>query len=106
REVVEAMEAAGLQVLRSEDRAESADPETPWYKPLAGTGYRPREIMMKPAARTMTHGMVAALERVGLAPKGAAEVCLLLNRAAEALVAGGELGIFTPMFFACGQKPG
>lgn len=105
REVVDAMTTVGFDVVCAEDRAHSADPQTPWYKPLSGTGYRPREVLMKPAARKFTHGMMKTLERVGLVSKGTEQVCSILNKAAEALVAGGEQGVFTPMFFVCGQKP-
>ncbi len=45
------------------------------------------------------------MERVHLAPQGTSEVSSFLNRAADALVAGGETGIFTPMYLFHAQKP-
>ena len=54
---------------------------------------------------TLTHGAVTAMERLRIAPKGATQVSALLNDAADALVRGGELGIFTPMYHFVARKP-
>lgn len=40
-----------------------------------------------------------------MAPEGTQAVSSFLNDAADALVAGGDLGIFTPMYFALARKP-
>jgi sterol 24-C-methyltransferase len=40
-----------------------------------------------------------------LVPKGTTEVSQVLNTGADALVAAGQMGIFTPMFFFLARKP-
>ena len=97
--VARALETAGFDVVEIEDRAHASDHETPWYLPLSGRGFGPRELMMKPLGRTLTHHAVGLFERLGIAPPGTQEVTGILNRAADALVAGGETGVFTPMLY-------
>jgi sterol 24-C-methyltransferase len=48
--------------------------------------------------------LVRVLETLRLAPKGATEISTVLNIAADSLVAGGQAGIFTPMFFYLAKK--
>ena len=55
--------------------------------------------------RLLSHTAVRTLERVGVAPSGATELSALLNRTADALVDGGRLGIFTPLYFFAARKP-
>jgi sterol 24-C-methyltransferase len=45
------------------------------------------------------------MERLRIAPKGSTQVSALLNKAADALTRGGELGIFTPMYLHVARKP-
>jgi sterol 24-C-methyltransferase len=102
--VLDALARAGLEVVESRDLAPDSDPETPWYEPLAGRlslrGFRHTR-----AGRAATNAAVRALESVRLAPRGSAAVSTFLNRAADALVQGGETGIFTPMFYFLARKP-
>ena len=104
RDVVEALMGAGLEVVRSRDLALESDPETPWYLPLAGrwslTGFKHTRT-----GRWATNRLVRALETIRIAPKGSTAVSTFLNRGADALVRGGETGIFTPMFFFHARKP-
>lgn len=104
--VAHALARAGFEVLCIEDRATTADASTPWYLPLSGRGFGPRELLMKPLARWCTHHVVGALEGAGVLPDGAQEVTRLLNDAADWLVKGGETGIFTPMLFFHARKRG
>jgi sterol 24-C-methyltransferase len=103
--VLDALRRAGLDVLESRDLAPESDAETPWYEPLAGRwsldGFRHTR-----AGRGATNLAVRALEAVRLAPRGSAAVSTFLNGAAEALVRGGQTGIFTPMFYFLARKPG
>jgi sterol 24-C-methyltransferase len=55
--------------------------------------------------RYATHYLVKTLERFGVAPKGSLEVASMLERAADGLVAGGKMGLFTPLFFFLVRKP-
>ncbi|MCS6914888.1 MAG: methyltransferase domain-containing protein [Myxococcales bacterium] len=104
-EVLEALRAVGFEVLESEDRALTADPETPWYLPLAAPWYTPSGFRSSPVGRWLTHQMVRSLEAVGVAPKGATAVSSFLQRGAGYLVEGGRTGIFTPMFYFLVRKP-
>jgi sterol 24-C-methyltransferase len=103
-DVIASLKQAGFEVMQARDVAPDADPETPWYLPLAGrfslTGFK-----HTPAGRWLTNKLVRLLETARVAPKGAAAVSSFLNRGAEALVRGGETGIFTPMFFFHVRKP-
>ena len=45
------------------------------------------------------------VERVRIAPRGSAAVSSFLNAAAEAIVRGGETGVFTPMYYVLARKP-
>ncbi len=52
-----------------------------------------------------THVLVNTLETLRIAPKGTCEVSRMLERAADGLVAGGKLGIFTAIYFFLVRKP-
>jgi sterol 24-C-methyltransferase len=103
-DVRHALEVAGFEVVEIADLALTGDPETLWYLPLVGepgiSGFTRRGI-----GRFLTRHAVAALEKVGVAPKGSSEVSRMLNDAADALVEAGERGIFTPMLFFLARKP-
>jgi sterol 24-C-methyltransferase len=103
-DVLAALEAAGFEVVESADLAPASDPETPWYLPLAGRmsvdGFRHTQ-----AGRWLTNRVVGALETLRVAPKGSHAVSTMLNKAAVALVRGGETGVFTPMFYFRARKP-
>jgi sterol 24-C-methyltransferase len=103
--VNDALTKVGFQILETQDVALNADPATPWYQPLAGRGYSLQELRQKPLGRKLTNLAVGMLERLNVAPKGSQDVSAFLMRAADALVQGGELGIFTPMYFFLARKP-
>jgi sterol 24-C-methyltransferase len=103
-QVLAALAGAGLQVIEATDLAPTSDPEMPWYSPLEG-GYRSLTgFRRSPIGRWTTHTFVRVLETLRLAPKGATEISTVLNIAADSLVAGGQAGIFTPMFFYLARK--
>ena len=95
----------GFRVLRSSDRAATADPATPWYATLE-TGWTPRGFLHTRAGAWLTHGLVGLLELVRLSPRGTTRVHDLLRLAQRSLVEGGRLGIFTPMYFFLAERPG
>lgn len=99
REVDEALVAAGFEIIKTRDLALDCDGETPWYLPLSGRERTLTGFTRTRAGRLLTHNMVRVLERVRLAPSGCTEIHSLLNATADWLVAGGEEGIFTPMYF-------
>lgn len=104
-EVLTALERAGFTISEQEDRALACDPETPWYRTLEGREVSLAALPRLKPVRWLSHRTVGLLERLGLAPTGTQEVSAFLNTAADSLVAGGRLGIFTPMFFFVAQKP-
>ena len=103
-ETIQALEAAGFEVLDSFDAALTSDAETPWYLPLRGETSSLLGIRRGRLGRRIARRTIGLLEAVGIAPKGSKEVSQMLGRAAEALVAGGEAGIFTPSFFFVARR--
>jgi sterol 24-C-methyltransferase len=105
-EVGDAARRAGFEVLDLHDVALDCDPATPWYLPLTGRDRSLGSLTRRPLARAITRRMVGVLEAARIAPKGASQVSDFLNEAADALVEGGRIGIFTPMAFLLVKKPG
>lgn len=116
REAVEAVRAAGFELLEAEDLAErfadGVDP-APWYWPLDGGGWRYASgvwdvvgtFRMSKWGRWLAHGILGALETLRLAPPGTKKTGDNLAQAAEALVLGGKERLFTPMFLMVARKP-
>ena len=104
QDVLDALNRAGFEIVESRDLAPESDPETPWYLPLSGkwsvVGFKHTR-----AGRWFTDKLVRLLEAIKIAPKGSTAVSTFLNHAANALVRGGETGIFTPMFYFHVRKP-
>ena len=105
-EICTALRTAGFELLEAKDLASESDPETPWYRALQGRDLTLSSIPRTPIGRALTNLTLRVGERLRLVPKGARAVSTLLNAAADALVEGGETGIFTPMFFFLARKPG
>jgi sterol 24-C-methyltransferase len=102
-ETLRALEDGGFEVLDSFDAALLSDPETPWYLPLLGEP-TPMGLRRGRLGRRIARRTIGVLERLRIAPKGSKEVSQMLGRAAEALIAGGETGIFTPSFFFVARR--
>jgi sterol 24-C-methyltransferase len=104
-EIVEALEAAGFEVIDAYDANKNvhSEHEIPWYQTLKGSlslkGFR-----MTRLGRICTHLLVSTLEFVRIAPKGSVRVSALLNATALDLVEGGEKELFTPSFFFLARK--
>ncbi len=106
KEVLDALKQAGFELVSSHDKALEADVSTPWYQPLTGKGtLSMASLRSSTPGRWVTDKLVGVLETVKLAPPGTGKVSRMLNKTADALVRGGELGIFTPMFFFHVRKP-
>ena len=105
REQVDAAQAAGFEVLEATDQAATSHPRTPWYRSLQGRDLALSSLARVPAGRRFTATASRALESVRLLPAGTSEAAELLNIAADALVEGGELGIFTPSFLVHARRP-
>ena len=96
---------AGFEIVQSEDRAHSADPETPWHLPITGREKSWTGVRRTPVGRRLTWAAIRVMEAAGIAPKGTMEASQFLHAGADALVEGGDSGIFTPMFFFVAKKP-
>ena len=106
-EVNRALETAGFQIVEGIDRAvEENDSTTPWYQPMENR----RGTLSNPLHRTrLGHKMFnwgsRLAETLGVFPKGSTEVVRLMNRTANAYIAGGRTGIFTPLYCFLARKP-
>ncbi len=105
-EVRRDLELAGFVDVKSSDRAEDADAETPWYRPLESLELSLKSLPRTPFGRRITSSALSILESLRLVPPGSRDVQEVLNVAADSIVAAGRLGIFTPMFFHSAHKPG
>lgn len=103
--VLDALREAGFEILESRDLALDGDPGFPWYRALEGRDLDLTSLARTPLGRGSTHLALRLLERLGAVPAGASAVTDLLNTGADALVAGGRAGIFTPMLFCLARKP-
>ncbi|KAF2458046.1 S-adenosyl-L-methionine-dependent methyltransferase [Lineolata rhizophorae] len=106
-----AMEAAGFKMEHHEDLAERPDP-IPWYWPLAGDLKYLGSVWdiftvvrMTKLGRGIVHPLLGGLETVGIIPQGTRKTADSLAKAADALVEGGRLKLFTPMYLMIGRKP-
>ena len=104
-DVLRALQNVGFEVIESFDAADAADPETPWYRALEGRDLSLQSLPRTTIGRFVTTWALRILESLRVVPKGTTDVQDFLNLAADSLVAGGRLGIFTPMFYFKARKP-
>lgn len=103
--VDEALRMVGFEVLETRDLAVQSGPAIAWYQPLEGTGRSLTSLRRSRIGRSITHNVLTALEAVRVVPRGSVEVHHTLNLCADAMVAAGRLGIFSPMYFLHGERP-
>ena len=106
-EVNRALEAAGFQVIEAKDRAVyESDQTTPWYKPMESwSNTLSSSLRRTPLGRKAIVAMSRLAEAIGIFPKGSTDVVALLDRTANAYVAGGKAEIFTPLYCFLALKP-
>ena len=87
--------------------AKEAGYEVQYTFDRATTGGKPWQAAMKSARRAayITHILTGVLEFIRFAPKGTQAVHTMLLKAAVNLEAGGDLGIFSPMYLIVMKKP-
>ena len=106
KEYADAVRGAGFEVIEAVDQqAKHGNPASPWYMALQGRDFSLSSFARIPAGRALTALLTRVLERIRIAPAGTSEAARMLNVAADALVEGGELGIFTPSFLIHARKP-
>ena len=110
-EALAAMKAVGFELEFHEDLAERPD-AIPWYWPLAGDFRYMATVFdlftvarMTRLGRSAIHRFVGVLEMVGVAPKGTQKTADSLAVAADNIVLGGKLKLFTPMYLMVARKP-
>jgi sterol 24-C-methyltransferase len=108
---LKAVESVGFELLVNEDLADRDDP-FPWYWPIAGELKYLQSVFdlftilrMTRLGRYTMHNLAGALEFLRLAPHGTKKTADALARGADALVAGGEQKLFTPMYLMVARKP-
>ena len=105
-EVNHALEAAGFHIIESMDRDIKEGPSTPWYQPMESRhGTLGNTLRRLPRGRQMIIAGSKLAELLRLIPKGSAEVVRLLDRTADAYVAGGRSRVFTPLYCFLARKP-
>ena len=104
-QTLEALTSAGFEVIESHDAAATSDPETPWYLPLVGEMNSLLALRRGRFGRLLADRLLGTLEVLRIVPRGSTQVSEMLSAAAEALIAGGELSIFTPNFFLLARRP-
>ena len=106
-EVNRALETAGFQVIEAKDRAiDENGPTTPWYQPMETRGNTLGNALRRiPLGRKAFIASSRLAERLGMFPKGSADVVGLLDRTANAYVAAGKAGVFTPLYCFLALKP-
>ncbi len=106
-EVDRTLEAAGFEMIEGRDRAVGEDSEsTPWYLPMQSYGgTRGGALHAIPLGRQAMIGGVRVAEMLRIFPKGSADVIRMMDRTANAYTAGGETGIFTPLYCFLARKP-
>ena len=106
-EVDLALETAGFQVIEAEDRAvEENGSSVRWYQPMETRGGTLGNALRRiPLGRKAFIGTSRLAEVLGMFPKGSSDVIRLLDRTANAYVAGGKTGVFTPLYCFLARKP-
>ncbi|PSR93994.1 sterol 24-c-methyltransferase [Coniella lustricola] len=111
QEGLDAMKAAGFDLLKHEDMAQRPDP-MPWYWPLSGEvkylqsmGDAFTIFRMTKIGQFFTHGFAGLMEKLRFAPAGTQKTANALSEGADGLVAGARLNLFTPMYLMVGRKP-
>ncbi len=107
-EVDRALATAGFKLIEGIDRAvEKNGPTRPWYSPMQTPQMTLGSALCRsPLGRRVTIGLSRLAEILGVFPRGTTEVVGLLDRTANAYVAGGRAGIFTPLYCFLARKPG
>ena len=107
-EVNETLESVGFEVMEGIDRGVVTDEsaETPWYMPMeARHGTIGSKLRQTPIGRKGLTWMSRMAELVRVFPKGSTDVLEMLDRTANAYVAGGKTGIFSPLYCFVARKP-
>ena len=105
-EVNRALEAVGFEIVEAANRDIQDGPSTPWYQPMEGRRGTLRGAFRRtPLGRKAMIGVLRLAETLRYFPSGSVAVVRLMDRTADAYVAGGKSGIFTPLYCFLARKP-
>ncbi len=105
-EVNRALEAVGFRIVEAADMDIQDGPSTPWYQPMEGQRGTLRSAFRRtPLGRKAMIGALRLAEAFRYFPRGSVNVVRLMDRTADAYVAGGKSGIFTPLYCFLARKP-
>ena len=106
-EVNRALEKVGFSVVEGKNRAIDENILiTPWYQPMETRRKTLNNGLRRtPLGRKVFIGASRLAEALRVFPKGSTDVVGLLDRTANACVAGGRAGIFTPLYCFLARKP-
>ena len=96
KEVLDAAKEVGFELVSEVDLAQDHEGTIPWYSQLQ---------MIKTWKTKFTHLICVITEFLGTAPPGTTTVHYMLLDAADGLLDGGDLNIFTPMHLVHFKKP-
>ena len=106
-EVDRALEAVGFQVIEAMDRDIKDGPSTPWYQPMEGQSGTLRNAFRRtPLGRRAMIASLRLAETFRFFPRGSTAVVRFMDKTADAYVAGGKMGIFSPLYCFLARKPG
>lgn len=108
---LQALRTVGFEIETAKDMG-ATDDKIKWYYPLQGDIRQANAfwdyltvLRTTTAGRAATTYIVKTLETLGLVAAGSAKVSGILQTAADSVLEGAELGIFTPMYFFVARKP-
>ena len=106
-EVDRMLETVGFQIVEAADRGAMDSSGTPWYRPMESQRGTLRGAFRRtPLGIKAMIGGLRLAEACRIVPRGSTAVVRMMNRTAEAYVAGGKSGIFTPLYCFLARKPG
>jgi sterol 24-C-methyltransferase len=107
REVDQALEIAGFEILETEDVALYLNPgDIPWYVPMTPSwNIFSQRFQFTPIGLSVTPKLLWVLELLRLAPRGTYKVQTMLQQAALGLGKAGQQGTFTAMYLCVCRKP-
>ena len=97
-----AVKKAGFNLIEASDISNSGT--LPWYYSLQNK-WSLSDIKSTPVGMFVTQCCLWVMETLKLCPQGSLKVHNLLVKGAEALVKGGEEGIFAPAYLVVAEKP-
>ena len=96
----------GFQIIESRDAALDPNPGGEnWYTVLTPSHFNLFRLQFTWCGTFLMNIVLNMMEFLRIAPKGSGKVREMLRQAQVGLVAGGEMGTFTPMYMVLAQKP-